>query len=165
MTQQREMTMLDVIQRLWSHAAWADGLMSSALVSADLPEPAAAEFGHLLGADEVWLSRLEGRPPALAVWPKLTAEQLRSSVEAIHAGYGRYLKTLDEARLSALNRYTNSAGREFTTPIGEILLHVPMHAQYHRGKVNLLLRQARLEPAPVDYIAFVRGAPAARTPR
>lgn len=37
-----------------------------------------------------------------------------------------------------------------------------MHGQYHRGKVNLLLRQADRTPAPTDYIAFVRGVPAAR---
>ncbi|MFQ5740386.1 MAG: DinB family protein [Acidobacteriota bacterium] len=33
--------------------------------------------------------------------------------------------------------------------------------QYHRGKVNLLLRQAGHAPAATDFIAFVRGAPAA----
>jgi uncharacterized damage-inducible protein DinB len=57
--------------------------------------------------------------------------------------------------------YTNSAGRSFVTPVGDILLHVALHGQYHRGKVNLLLRQAELEPAPVDFIGFVRGVPAA----
>ena len=36
-----------------------------------------------------------------------------------------------------------------------------LHGQYHRGKVNLLLRQGGHAPAPVDYVAFVRGVPAA----
>ena len=59
--------------------------------------------------------------------------------------------------------YTTSAGKSFANTVKDILLHVAMHAQYHRGKINLLLRQAGLEPAPADYIAFIRGAPAART--
>ena len=41
------------------------------------------------------------------------------------------------------------------------LLHVPLHGQYHRGKINLLLRQAGRQPAPTDYITFVRGVSAA----
>jgi uncharacterized damage-inducible protein DinB len=40
-----------------------------------------------------------------------------------------------------------------------------LHGQYHRGKINLLLRQAGLAPAPVDFISFVRGVPAATTRR
>jgi len=57
--------------------------------------------------------------------------------------------------------YTNSAKREFSTALGDILVHVALHGQYHRGKVNLLLRENGLEPVPADFIAFVRGAPAA----
>ena len=33
--------------------------------------------------------------------------------------------------------------------------------QYHRGKINLLLRQQQATPIPVDCIAFLRGSPAA----
>ena len=36
-----------------------------------------------------------------------------------------------------------------------------VHGQYHRGKVNLLLRQEGMSPVPGDFIAYVRGAPAA----
>ena len=40
-----------------------------------------------------------------------------------------------------------------------------LHGAYHRGQIALLLREGGAEPAPTDYIAFVRGAPAAtRTP-
>jgi hypothetical protein len=39
-----------------------------------------------------------------------------------------------------------------------------LHGQYHRGKINLLLRQSGAEPAPADYISYVRGVPAAVTP-
>jgi uncharacterized damage-inducible protein DinB len=59
--------------------------------------------------------------------------------------------------------YTTSAGKAFTNAVKDVLLHVAMHAQYHRGKINFLLRQAGLQPAPTDYIAFIRGAPAARS--
>ena len=44
-----------------------------------------------------------------------------------------------------------------------MLLQVALHGQYHRGKINLMLRQAGLPPTPTDYISFARGVPAATT--
>jgi uncharacterized damage-inducible protein DinB len=40
-------------------------------------------------------------------------------------------------------------------------VHVAMHGSYHRGQITMLVRDAGAEPQPTDYIAFVRGAPAA----
>ena len=71
---------------------------------------------------------------------------------------------LRDEHLTRLVAYMTSQGRSFETAIGDILLHVALHSQYHRGKVNLLLRQSSAAPAPVDFIGFVRGVPAARTP-
>jgi uncharacterized damage-inducible protein DinB len=55
----------------------------------------------------------------------------------------------------------NSAGQAFTSTVEDILLHVCLHGQYHRGQVALLLREAGAAPATTDYIAFARGAPTA----
>lgn len=60
--------------------------------------------------------------------------------------------------------HRNPGGDAFDTPVGEILTDVALHAQYHRGKVNLLLRQAGLTPIALNYIGFIRGEPAAITP-
>ena len=78
-------------------------------------------------------------------------------------GYARYLDSIIETDLLRLVRYQNSAGISFETTARDILSHVFMHAQYHRGKVNLLLRQAGLTPAPVDFIGYVRQFPTAVT--
>ncbi len=156
--------MLAAIRRLRDHLAWADDRLLTALAAGSSP-PAEAlrEYAHILGADEVWLARLEQRAPATPVWPGLDLPQLRTLADEVHAGYSRYLAALDEADLMREVSYRNSAGQSFRTPVQDILLHVALHAQYHRGKVNLLLREAGLEPMPTDYIAFVRGAPAAVT--
>jgi uncharacterized damage-inducible protein DinB len=90
--------------------------------------------------------------------------EVASFRETVAAGYDAYLAALAADTLGDRVPYVNSAGAAFETPIGEILLHVALHGQYHRGKINLLLRQSSAEPAPTDYIAFTRGAPAARTP-
>lgn len=154
--------MLDAIRRLWAHVVWADLRLLDAL-EAGSPVPAAAvrEYAHILGADAVWLGRLQGLPPALPVWPELERAALRSQVQALHGAYGEFLGRLDAAALARPVAYTTTDGRPFTDTAGDILLQVVLHAQYHRGRINLLLREGGLAPAPTDYIAFVRGAPAA----
>jgi uncharacterized damage-inducible protein DinB len=153
--------MLIEIRRLWAHLAWADAFLLEALEASPTP-PAEAlrEYAHILGADEVWLARVEQRPPTAPVWPQITLEEIRALAAAIHAGYARYVVALDHRELARVVSYTNSAGDSFQNTVQDILLHVALHAQYHRGKINQLLRQAGLAPAPTDYIAFVRGAPA-----
>ena len=127
------------------------------------PPDALREYAHIVGAQENWLARLEGRTPTLAIWPALTRDELASASDRAMAGYDAYLARLDPATLPSKVHYTNSAGKLFDTPVSDILLHVPMHSQYHRGKVNHILRAAGLEPVPTDFIAFVRGVPAATT--
>jgi uncharacterized damage-inducible protein DinB len=156
--------MLEEVRRLAEHAQWADRALLKALqATPDVPAEVVREYGHILGADEVWLARLERRPSRAVVWPALTLAELAELATAVHAGYAKYLATLDESHLERRIAYTNTAGQSFETPVEDILLHVALHAQYHRGKINLLLRTAGLSPAATDYIAFVRGVPAATT--
>jgi uncharacterized damage-inducible protein DinB len=152
------------VARLFDHLAWADPEIARALATAAaVPPGALREFAHVVGAEEIWLARLESRPARLPVWPDLPLSDLVAAAAAAVAGYRSYLAGLEEGGLAKPIRYTNSAGQEFTTACGDILLHVALHGHYHRGKVNLLLRQTGGQPAPVDFIGFVRGAPAATT--
>jgi len=157
-------SMLQTIRRLWDHLAWADDRLLKAL-EAGPPPPAESlrEYAHILGAGETWIARLEGRPATVPVWPQLDLPQLRRFAAELHAAYSRYLAALDEVRLLGEAAYTTTDGTAYSTPVQDILLQVALHAQYHRGKVNLLLRHAGLAPAATDYITFVRSAPAAGT--
>jgi uncharacterized damage-inducible protein DinB len=156
--------MLEDLRRLAEHDEWADRLILAAIeASAEPPGAAVRELGHTVAAAEVWLSRLEGRPSRTSIWPSLTPAQIGELVDTVHRQLASYLETLDEATHERRIAYTNSAGQAFETPVKDILLHMALHAQYHRGKINLLLRHAGLSPAPTDYIAFVRGVPAATT--
>ena len=153
---------LFIIRRLFDHVAWADAEIGRALTGVpSAPATAVREYAHIIGAEEIWLSRLVGRVSGLPVWPELTAAMAVEEGARVVAGYRELLAQLDPVALNASVVYTNSAGREFATARSDILLHVALHGQYHRGKVNLLLRQEELAPAPTDYISFVRGVPAA----
>jgi uncharacterized damage-inducible protein DinB len=146
------------------HNAWADALLLSAL-EAMQPPPALAwrEYAHVLGAESVWLDRLSHRPQRLPVWPELSMHEASSLATTLRAEYAAYVATLTDDALAVRVPYVNSAGQSFETPVIDILLQVFLHGQYHRGKINLMLRQAHLPPTPTDYISFARGVPAAVT--
>lgn len=156
--------LLTSIRRMWHHCVWADRLLFDTLEKSPNAEGAWTEYSHVMGAEETWLSRMETRDARAAIWPKLDRDQVASLREAVVTGYANYLGLLDESALAQMIEYKNSAGRTFETSCADILIHVALHGQYHRGKINLLLRQAGAEPSPVDYIAFVRGSAAATTP-
>jgi uncharacterized damage-inducible protein DinB len=157
--------MLMELRNLRDHLAWADAKVLEAILAApDWPEVAAREFAHVLASEEGWLARLEGRAPRIALWPELDAAELTRFAGELHASYLQHLDALTPADLHRMVPYRNSAGIAFETSVRDILQHLFMHAQYHRGKVNLLLRQAGAEPAGVDYIGYIRGFPTAVTP-
>ena len=156
--------MLSELRRMRDHLAWADDALLDTIGEADeFPAVAAREFAHILGADAIWLARVEGHRSDVPIWPNLDNNGLRQLALDVQVGYARHLDTLTECDLHRMVTYQNSAGISFETPVRDILYHVFLHAHYHRGKVNLLLRQAGLTPAPVDYIGFIRGFPSAVT--
>lgn len=153
------------VRRIFEHVFWADAGLLEALGSSDeRAAEALREFCHVIGTEEIWLSRLQHRPPRTAVWPQASAAEVRGLLERTHAAFREYLATLRDRDLLTVVTYTNTAGQEFQNTVGDILVHSALHGQYHRGKVNLLLRQAGRNPVATDFIAFVRGVPAATEP-
>lgn len=154
------MSMLNKIRDLWEHLYWADARILNSLPP-DNPaaDEAIREFAHIIGSEETWLSRLQKRASRTAVWPDTDHAELKKMMEVTHNAYKEYLAELRKERLSDKITYTNSTGNRFTNSIGDILLHVALHGQYHRGKINHILRRSGHAPAPTDYISFLRGGP------
>ena len=146
---------------LLAHLRWADRAVLEALRAAPAHASALELFSHVIGAEETWLARLEQRDPRAAVWPDITLDEAAELARSVHDSLDRWIASADDERLAAHVTYRNSAGRQFTTRVSDILTHVMMHGSYHRGQIALLLRQSGATPAPTDYVAFIRGAPAA----
>lgn len=149
------------LDRLLDHLRWADEAVVAALRAAPEHAGALELLSHVVGAEETWLARLEGREPRAAVWPRLTLGETAELARTVHAGLADWIARTDAAALERDVAYTNSAGQPFTTRALDIVTHVMLHGSYHRGQIAMLLRQSGARPVPTDYIAFVRGAPAA----
>ncbi len=154
--------MRDYFKRLYAHLQWADARTLRSIVdSQHLPAHALELFAHVVAAEHVWLSRLAGTAPRVPVWPSLSIAECDALMLENHAAYTQFLDDLRDDDLAHAVSYRNSAGREFTSTVEDMLTQVATHGSYHRGQIAALVRAAGDEPQPTDYIAFARGAPSA----
>jgi RimJ/RimL family protein N-acetyltransferase/uncharacterized damage-inducible protein DinB len=153
---------LHTLLRLLAHLGWADRRALHALSIAASPPPRLLElYAHVLGAEAIWLSRLTGDPPLAGVWPTLSIDECRELAARLDQEYRRWVWWLTPADLRRMVSYRNSAGEAFESVVEDILLQVCLHGSYHRGQIASGLRAAGETPSPTDFIAFVRGSPAA----
>jgi uncharacterized damage-inducible protein DinB len=153
---------MQYLTRLIGHLAWADDRVLAALRSATAPDPSCLEvLAHILATEHVWLARMREEAPHHPVWPPLSLEECAGLVRANQRELTAYLAGLTAADLPRGVTYRNSAGTQFTSSVEDMLLHVCLHGAYHRGQIAWALRRGGGVPLPTDYIAFVRGAPAA----
>lgn len=153
---------VEYFTKLFDHMEWADKRVLASLRGMSNPPPKAVELlGHILGAERVWLSRIEGETSTLAVWPSLTLDEAEKVVAENAARYRRVLSALPPGGLQRPITYKNSAGDQFTSTVEDILTQVATHGSYHRGQISAQVRGAGGTPNPTDYIAYIRGSPAA----
>jgi uncharacterized damage-inducible protein DinB len=156
---------MSMLAKLVAHMEWADERALASLRGAAVPHAKAHEiYAHVIGAEHVWLSRIAGRAPRLAVWPTLTLDECEGAGRANAVELRALVASGGAEELQRVVHYTNSAGDAFDSKVEDMLLQLLLHGAYHRGQVAQLLRQGGAEPSPTDYIAFVRGAPAATRP-
>ena len=153
---------MDHLRRLIDHLEWADERVLASLRETRTPLPAAINlYCHVLGAENAWITRINGVPPIVAIWPEITLDECEILAKNNVAALRELFARLTPDDLGREITYRNSAGVEFTTALEDILLHVALHGSYHRGQVAALLRSAGDTPNPTDYIQWVRDAPAA----
>lgn len=151
------------LARLFDHLRWADAGVQASLTDALNPPPHTLDlFAHVVAAEHVWLSRIRQVKPEVEVWPKLSLAQCLELATRNADEFSALVESLDDIGLDSGVTYRNSAGLEFTSSVRDILLHVALHGAYHRGQIAAAVRAGGDAPASTDYIAFVRGTPAAR---
>jgi uncharacterized damage-inducible protein DinB len=153
------MSFLSHLVGLRHHGEWADRRLIDAVRATHAPL-AVRELAHIRGTQELWLSRIEQRVPAVPVWPDTSVEELATIGVAVDAAWRRLFDSLTDDGLSRAVSYRSIAGDPFKTPLGEILLHTMLHGHYHRGKANAALHLAGGSPVSADYILWQwSGAP------
>jgi uncharacterized damage-inducible protein DinB len=147
--------MSDLLEQLFDHNSWAHQELITELRRVP-PDPETLRlFAHIVAAEHLWLSRIDGVKPRVAVWPTLDLNQIIALEMENRARIRELLRRPDDSREQRVH-YRNSAGNAFDNAVGDILTHVAMHGHYHRGQIARVMRAAGREPVYTDYIGFVR---------
>ncbi|HEY0350502.1 MAG TPA: DinB family protein [Gemmatimonadales bacterium] len=143
------------LEQLLQYDSWANREALKSLGQAIPPPRSLKWMGHIIGAEFLWLARLEGETSELPVWPDLSLKDCGKRL-------GEMSRLLDDVaqagpeRLAEPISYTNSKGESWTNTVEEILTHLVIHSAYHRGQIASDVRAAGQTPAYTDYIHAVR---------
>ena len=106
-------------------------------------------FGHLYGADWIWLSRWKGTSPTTQPGAELTTMgAVRAKWDALEAEQKAFVEALADADLARTVEYKNTEGTAFRAPLGPLLQHVANHATHHRSEIATMVTM--LSGSPPD---------------
>lgn len=113
-----------------------------------------ATLTHMLNAEAIWLSRMLNTTPA-----KVEPQEL-PDVAAVRERWAllepQLLAMIAEDDLERVIVARNSSGKEFRSPLWQVLHQLSNHGTYHRGQITTMLRQLGATPANTDLITYYR---------
>lgn len=149
----------------WSNRVMFDAV--AALPEGEVLKPRASLFKNMVHTlnhnyviDRIWQAHLEGRdhgyearntkdhPPLAELW------RLQQDVDA---WYVRWSESQSDASLGETVHYTLIGGNAGAMTRGEILMHIVMHTNYHRGFVaDMIYAVPGCRPPTMDLPVFMR---------
>ena len=147
--------MSDFLADIFDHMWWGNDQLFAELERVPPDAETMRLFSHLIATEHLWLSRIDGVDPAVAVWPTLTLAECATLARDNRRRLEELLSRPDGTRAQRA-RYRNTAGKSFENSVGEILTHVALHGHYHRAQIAKTMRAAGREPLNTDYIGYAR---------
>jgi uncharacterized damage-inducible protein DinB len=150
--------MKDHFLKLFRYDYYANLQILNAIFAANQPQSAVRLMAHLLGAQQIWLSRCTEIPLLNhTIWPDWQAILFRDIIENNYKAITSYLSDRNDNDFAKKITYYNSKGDKFTNTLTDILTQVTNHGTHHRAQIGLLLKEAGLTQLPIiDYIFFMR---------
>jgi uncharacterized damage-inducible protein DinB len=142
----------ELIRGLYGYHRWANRTLFD--VAASLGAEASARdmgkhwsfptltrtFGHICGADWVWLQRFKGvSPTGLPGGEFATLDALRPAWDALEAEQQAYVDGVSDADLARVVSFKDTRGNQGHVALGPLLQHVVNHATHHRSEVATMI--------------------------
>ena len=116
-------------------------------------------LNHILVGTRIWFGRLREEDPKQlglddvlhADWAELK-QALRGELRALHS----WLECQPDATFERTLAYTNTRGEPFRTQVAEVLTHLFLHLQHHRGQVSVAATRLGAPSPEMDYIFWRR---------
>lgn len=139
------------------HCVWANERMYGQMKNTSVDKEVVELFYHIVAAEEVWLCRINNQESShISLWGSAALEDCERILKGNILKLEGLLHRLMEKDMPSVISYTNSKGKEYQSTLEEILTHIALHGQYHRGQINKKLRESGNEPVNVDFISYIR---------
>jgi uncharacterized damage-inducible protein DinB len=153
--------MIDLMQSLFAHMAWADETILKAVAAQDGAvgdEEIRKWLYHIVTVQSFFLSLFHERAFNMERFKQApgTADETERQFEEAHADGAAYAARLDEAELARTITFPVPAFKDFHPSVRDALMQVCMHSEHHRAQVAMRLRALGGTPPITDYIAWVR---------
>jgi len=153
--------MVEQIQALFAHMAWADAALLKAVATHD---GAFADDGlrkwlhHILVVQRFFLSLFQQRPFDTERERQVPGgmDEMEQRFQEAHADGAAYTARLDEAELARTIEFPVAIWKDFHPAVRDALMQVVMHSEHHRAQVATRLRALGGTPPVTDYIIWVR---------
>lgn len=109
---------------------------------------------HILGAENIWLSRIKGQPLPNPVFPNITDP--KAWIELSKHNFTQFKEIVESNQINQTVTYNDLKGNSYQSKVSDILIHLANHNTYHRGQIAAKMREAGFIPASTDYINFTR---------
>ena len=162
---------VELIRRLYDYHHWANRRLLDVTIA--LGEELAARevgpqfsyptigrmFGHLCGADALWLHRWKGTSPGSPPGPAYsTLPELGPAWDVVEREQTDFVETLTEGDLLRIIEYRGAEGQPFRLPLGPLLHHIPNHATHHRSEIATMLTMVSGSPPDTGIAAWLRAS-------
>ena len=155
------MNQVSTLERVFSYKAKANQEILAAMRQFDDASPAKEiairVLNHTYAVDRIFAANLRraehgytspnpGQAPSL--------EELSAAIKTSDQWYIDYVSRLDETQLAERIDFTFTDGEPGRMSREEILMHVTVHGEYHRGQISLIMMQNSITPPPMASRAF-----------
>ena len=113
-------------------------------------------FGHLYGADRIWLTRWTGGSMTAVPGGEFAPlASIRAPWDDLERDQQAYIERLSPADLERVIQYSNAEGKQFRAPLGPLLQHVANHATHHRSEIATMLTMANGSPPDTGLATYL----------
>ena len=156
------MDQISMLERVFSYKAKANSEILAAMRrfadASPAREIAIRVLNHTYAVDRIFAANLTGTAhgytsPNPGHAPSL--EELSAAIKTSDQWYINYVSLLDEARLGEPIDFTFTDGLPGRMSREEILMHVTVHGEYHRGQISLIMMQNSITPPGDGFTTFL----------
>jgi uncharacterized damage-inducible protein DinB len=159
---------VDLIHGLYDYHRWANrrlfdvaAALGEELLSRDVGKQFSYPtirrmFGHLYGADRLWLTRWTGGTLATVPGAEFTRlAAIRAPWDDVEREQRAYIEGLSAADYDRVIQYTGAEGKQFRAPLGPLLQHVANHATHHRSEIATMLTMVSGSPPDTGLATYL----------